>query len=492
MHFVTSPNEVLRQTSRTFYLSLVRLPPGLREAATSSYLLFRGIDEIEDHQVLDKSAKLQLLRAISHGLSGNGRVRIDFGCYEKLLPEVSQRLEDWTDLAPKSFVFRVRETGAIMAQRMASWVSRDWRIRTQDDLDQYTFAVAGSVGLLLSELWRWHDGTTTNQRQAISFGRGLQAVNILRNRTEDLARGRDFFPRGWVERDLQLYALCNLKRADAYVEDLPAGPVKTFCGTPLMLAYATLNALRRGEGKLSRGAVLAIVGKNETQSTTDSNLISESSKHDARSGRTFTTGRRPDSLKVTSNSEPELVVLVNEKDEVIGAEEKIKCHILGKLHRAFSIFVFNSRGQLLLQKRTTTKYHSRGLWSNTCCGHPRLGESTQQASQRRLKEEMGFDCQLHEMFGFVYRTELAEGLTEHEYDHVLVGRFDGTPQPSQDEVDSWRWIDLPTLKRDLQDNPESHTDWLRIAFPMLIANPLPTEFSYLSNPTLMTASTLAD
>lgn len=159
----------------------------------------------------------------------------------------------------------------------------------------------------------------------------------------------------------------------------------------------------------------------------------------------------------------EEVILVNENDEAIGVEEKFTTHLLGALHRAFSIFIFNSDGQLLLQKRAGTKYHSGGLWSNTCCGHPRPGESTEGASRRRLYEEMGFDCELKEVFDFIYRAELDGGLSEHEYDHVLVGRFDGKPNPNRDEVDDWKWVGLPELKLDIQRNPDAFTYWFKLS-----------------------------
>jgi isopentenyl-diphosphate delta-isomerase len=165
----------------------------------------------------------------------------------------------------------------------------------------------------------------------------------------------------------------------------------------------------------------------------------------------------------------EQVILVNERDEITGIEEKIKAHFLGVLHRAFSIFIFNTDGQLLLQKRASTKYHSRGLWSNTCCGHPRLGESIINASRRRLWEEMGFDCEVNESFEFIYQTELDNDLIEHEYDHVLIGKFDGSPNPSRDEVDDWKWIDMETLKLDMRENPETYTYWFRISLDLLCA-----------------------
>lgn len=165
----------------------------------------------------------------------------------------------------------------------------------------------------------------------------------------------------------------------------------------------------------------------------------------------------------------EQVILVDATDEIVGIEEKIKAHLTGALHRAFSIFVFNSTGLLLLQKRTSTKYHSKGLWSNTCCGHPRLGESIKEASRRRLLEEMGFDCELSQRFNFIYRAKLDNDLVEHEYDHVLVGNFDGTPLPSREEVDDWRWVDITTLKQDMKENPENYTYWFRISLDVLMA-----------------------
>lgn len=163
----------------------------------------------------------------------------------------------------------------------------------------------------------------------------------------------------------------------------------------------------------------------------------------------------------------EEVILVNENDESIGVEEKLRTHLLGSLHRAFSIFIFNSAGQLLLQKRASTKYHSKSLWSNTCCGHPRPGESTGEASRRRLREEMGFDCEVREVFEFIYHAELDNGLFEHEYDHVLVGRFDGEPNPSRDEVDDWKWVSLTTLKLDMQRNPNDFTYWFKVSLDPL-------------------------
>ena len=156
------------------------------------------------------------------------------------------------------------------------------------------------------------------------------------------------------------------------------------------------------------------------------------------------------------------VILVDKNDEEIGIEEKVKAHQEGKLHRAFSIFIFNSKGQLLLQRREKTKYHCGGLWSNTCCSHPRPGETLKDATHRRLKEEMGFDCEIKKSFHFVYQVEFNNGLIENEYDHVFIGKFDGDPNPNPDEVDAWKWVSIDGLKEDIDKNPEQYTPWLKI------------------------------
>jgi isopentenyl-diphosphate delta-isomerase len=165
-----------------------------------------------------------------------------------------------------------------------------------------------------------------------------------------------------------------------------------------------------------------------------------------------------------ANVAEENVVLVNERDEMIGVENKTRAHLLGALHRAFSVFILDADGQLLLQKRARTKYHSRGLWSNTCCGHPRPGETVEQASRRRLWEEMGLHSELRKLFDFIYRTNVDEGLVEYEYDHVLIGWFDGTPKPDPDEIAEWKWVDLKTLSADIRVHPELYTYWFRISF----------------------------
>lgn len=158
----------------------------------------------------------------------------------------------------------------------------------------------------------------------------------------------------------------------------------------------------------------------------------------------------------------EQVILVDCLGREIGTEEKLKAHREGKLHGAFSIFVFNTQGELLLQKRSKTKYHSDGLWTNTCCSHPRPGETYHNAAKRRLNEEMGFDCKLTELFSFIYHTKLENNLFEHELDRVFVGRYDGQPVPNPDEVDDWKWIDTEKLKRDVGEDPEHYTYWFKL------------------------------
>jgi farnesyl-diphosphate farnesyltransferase len=262
----TSENalDVLRKTSRTFFIPISRLPAELQDAVMSSYLCLRAIDEVEDHPTLDNHTKAMLLHSISHTLQTTFTAD-DFATalndYEQVLPEVTLRVADWALLAPASIAPRVWEATATMANRMALWAENGWAIECEGDLDRYTFGVAGSVGLLLSDLWAWYNGTQTNRIHAVGFGRGLQAVNILRNHVEDVARGVEFFPRGWQVEDMHTYARRNLALADAYTSTLPPGPVLEFCAIPLALAYATLESLARGDDKLSRNEVLQIVNQ---------------------------------------------------------------------------------------------------------------------------------------------------------------------------------------------------------------------------------------
>jgi len=157
------------------------------------------------------------------------------------------------------------------------------------------------------------------------------------------------------------------------------------------------------------------------------------------------------------------VVLVNKNNRKIGVEEKIKAHTTGKLHRAFSIFIFNNKNELLLQQRAKDKYHSAKLWSNTVCSHPKPDETYHKAVHRRLKEEMGFGCKLKKLFCFIYRADFKNGLIENEYDCVFVGEFNGTPKPNSKEIMNYKWILLKDLKLDIKNNPRKYSVWLKIA-----------------------------
>lgn len=160
----------------------------------------------------------------------------------------------------------------------------------------------------------------------------------------------------------------------------------------------------------------------------------------------------------------ELVILVDHDDRETGVMEKIQAHREALLHRAFSVFVFNSKGELMLQQRALGKYHSPGLWTNTCCSHPRPGEDTEAAAHRRLQEEMGFDCTLTKIFHFTYKAPFDNNLTEHEVDHVFVGFSDTLPVINPEEVESYRFATLDDISVEMAENPELFTVWFQIAF----------------------------
>lgn len=169
----------------------------------------------------------------------------------------------------------------------------------------------------------------------------------------------------------------------------------------------------------------------------------------------------------------EQVVLVDEKDNEIGLMEKIEAHRKALLHRAFSVFVLNKAGEVMMQQRAHEKYHSGGLWTNTCCSHPRKGESPEEAAHRRLVEEMGFDCPMEKLFEFVYRADFDNGLTEHEYDHLFVGYYDEEPDLNPEEAADWKWMSLEEITRDLVTNPTHYTEWFKIIFDRFKQN-IPT------------------
>ena len=160
----------------------------------------------------------------------------------------------------------------------------------------------------------------------------------------------------------------------------------------------------------------------------------------------------------------EKVILVDENDNQVGVMPKLEAHQKGLLHRAFSVFIFNSKYELLLQKRASSKYHSGGLWTNTCCSHPREGEEILDAAKRRLIEEMGIDTSLRKVHDFIYKAELDNDLTEHEFDHVFYGIYNEDPIINEDEADDFKWIDMDSLNEDIKQNGDNYTIWFKIAF----------------------------
>jgi isopentenyl-diphosphate delta-isomerase len=158
----------------------------------------------------------------------------------------------------------------------------------------------------------------------------------------------------------------------------------------------------------------------------------------------------------------EYVVLVDEQDKEIGTMEKLQAHVEGRLHRAVSVFIFNTKGELLLQQRAEGKYHSAGLLTNTCCSHPRPGEGIHDAAVRRLQEEMGITCQLKEVFSFTYKAYLDHNLTEHEFDHVFTGITDAIPKPDKSEAGGWKYMSMEQLEEEIKTNPEQFTEWFKI------------------------------
>ena len=161
------------------------------------------------------------------------------------------------------------------------------------------------------------------------------------------------------------------------------------------------------------------------------------------------------------------IILVNEYDEQVGTMEKIQAHRSALLHRAFSVFIFNGRGEMLLQQRALNKYHSGSLWTNACCSHPRPGEATLEAATRRLREEMGFDAVLQKLFDFIYKSEFDNGLTEHEFDHVFAGVYNGPIIPNKAEVQDYCFKSMRDIRESLLLRPGQYTVWFRIAFPLV-------------------------
>ncbi|PKA99403.1 isopentenyl-diphosphate delta-isomerase [Flavobacteriaceae bacterium MAR_2009_75] len=172
----------------------------------------------------------------------------------------------------------------------------------------------------------------------------------------------------------------------------------------------------------------------------------------------------------------EQVILVDQEDNQIGTMPKMEAHEKALLHRAFSVFIMNGKGETMLQQRAAHKYHSPLLWTNTCCSHQREGELNIEAGKRRLQEEMGFVAELHELFSFTYKAAFDNGLTEHEFDHVMMGNFEGEPNINPDEVADWKWMKPEDIKSDMQNNPDIYTEWFKIIFEKF--------YSYISQKTL--------
>ncbi|RBW69452.1 squalene/phytoene synthase family protein [Bacillus taeanensis] len=264
-HLHNDAIKVLKETSRTFFIPISHLSLDLKDAVASAYLCMRAIDEIEDHPELKAEVKDQLLRFISILLESpqasfnNDALKAILKPYKVHLPEVTLRLGDWIKLCPAGAADKMMNATSIMAKGMAKWALKDWQIKTEEELDEYTYYVAGLVGVMLSDIWQWHDNIETDQNLAIGFGRGLQSVNILRNRSEDKTRGVNFFPEGWETEDMFNYARRNLAQADEYVKSIHHTEILNFCKIPLALAHGTLDVLVKGEEKLTRASVTEIV-----------------------------------------------------------------------------------------------------------------------------------------------------------------------------------------------------------------------------------------
>jgi farnesyl-diphosphate farnesyltransferase len=252
---------VLKETSRTFYIPIKLLKKDLKEAVSTAYLVYRAIDEIEDHEDIPNEVISTILMQLSELFKQPFTEEEYFAIIAPIkdqLPEVSVRLVDWIEACPETAQPIVRETGSEMAYGMSIWAEKNWDVRTKEDLDDYTYYVAGIVGVLLSKLWNWSYGYDGDKdfELSIGFGRGLQAVNILRNEEEDLdERGVSFVPDGWTRADLFAYAEENLAKADLYMETLTDKSTIVFCKLPLAFAHKSLDAMKEGREKMNRAEV---------------------------------------------------------------------------------------------------------------------------------------------------------------------------------------------------------------------------------------------
>ncbi len=267
MSIKTDIHRVLKDTSRTFAIPISFLPDKLQQTISVAYLCMRALDEIEDHVSMDLQSKASLLQEISSNLqaysfsgpkSKSQNLDRFFEPYKTILPEVTLRLEDWLSYAPVDILPRLVDASACMADRMAYWAERNWLIQNELELNSYTFSVAGAVGLLISDIWAWFDGSQLDRVSAVNFGRGLQLVNILRNREEDLQRKIDFFPSGWSKKDMSAFARKHLDLVKPGLKSMPEKAYQYLVRIPFLLAEATLDAIDKGQTKLSRKQVLRI------------------------------------------------------------------------------------------------------------------------------------------------------------------------------------------------------------------------------------------
>lgn len=250
---------VLKDTSRTFYIPITFLKTDMKHSVAAAYLVFRAIDEIEDHEDISNETKYSILMQLSELFKQPFSEKEYLSIIEPVkeqLPEVSLRLMEWVDACPEGSRPLMMETGSEMAFGMAKWAQRNWQVHTKEDLDEYTYYVAGIVGIYLSKIWKWSYGQETNDELALGFGRGLQAVNILRNQDEDLdERGVSFVPDGWSRDELFTYADENLAKADEYIAMLTDKSAIMFCRLPLAFAHKSLDAMKKGREKMTRQEV---------------------------------------------------------------------------------------------------------------------------------------------------------------------------------------------------------------------------------------------
>lgn len=257
---------VLKATSRTFYIPITFLQKDLKLSVGAAYLVMRALDEIEDNEdpSITLDMKYDMLMATQALLEQD---EFDNDAYQAILapvkdkmPEVTIRMAEWIQVCPEGSRYIIKRSAAEMAGGMAKWAKANWVIKTREDLDDYTYYVAGLVGVMLSDLWEWKHGLVTDRALATDYGRGLQAVNILRNQEEDMdERGVSFVPDGWTRDDLFAYADEKLANGDAYIASLDKRTISMFAKLPLALAHKTLSALKEGREKMSRAEVEATV-----------------------------------------------------------------------------------------------------------------------------------------------------------------------------------------------------------------------------------------